>query len=130
MPETAEDFARIKELVAELRLHMELLRLIARLPELYQSPIEQRSLYPVAQLLATTVAAFAEDPLIEIALTLERLEDAIAPDWASNCSGKNSPTVSGLADHWRWVYQLRFDRCSTFKGTLYGLALWNVLDLP
>lgn len=78
MPETAEDFARIKELVGELRSHMELLRLIARLPELYQSPIEQRNLYPVAQLLATTVAAFAEDPLIEIALTLERLEDALA----------------------------------------------------
>lgn len=78
MHDAAEDFERIKALVAELRSHMELLRLIARLPELYQSPIEQRNLYPVAQLLATTVAAFAEDPLIEIALTLERLEDALA----------------------------------------------------
>jgi len=79
MHDAAEDLARIKELAAELRSHLELLRLIARLPELYQSPIEQRNLYPVAQLLATTVAAFAEDPLIEIALTIERLEDAIAP---------------------------------------------------
>lgn len=79
MHDAAEDLARIKELAAELRSHLELLRLIARLPELYQSPIEQRNLYPVAQLLATTVAAFAEDPLIEIALTVERLEDAIAP---------------------------------------------------
>ncbi len=78
MHDAAEDFERMKGLVAELRSHMELLRLIARLPELYQSPIEQRNLYPVAQLLATTVAAFAEDPLIEIALTLERLEDALA----------------------------------------------------
>jgi hypothetical protein len=78
MHDAAEDFERIKVLVAELRSHLELLRLIARLPELYQSPIEQRNLYPVAQILATTVAAFAEDPLIEIALTLERLEDALA----------------------------------------------------
>lgn len=78
MHDAAEDFERIKVLVAELRSHLELLRLISRLPELYQSPIEQRNLYPVAQILATTVAAFAEDPLIEIGLTIERLEDAIA----------------------------------------------------
>lgn len=78
MHETTEDVARIKELLAELQAQIEVLRLIARLGELYESPIEQRQLYPVAQLLASMVAAFAYEPLIEIGTLTERLEDALA----------------------------------------------------
>lgn len=78
MPETAEDFARIKELLAELQTQMEVLRLVGRLSDLYESLIEQRQLYPVAQALATMVSAFSYEPLIEIGTLIERLEDAIA----------------------------------------------------
>lgn len=79
MHDAADDLARIKELVAELQDQMEVLRLIACLSDLYRSPIEQRQLYPVARTLATMVTAFAFEPLVEIGLLIERLEDAIAP---------------------------------------------------
>lgn len=79
MHDPAHDVARIKELLAELQAQMEVLRLIDRLSDLYRSPIEQQQLYPVARLLATMVTAFACEPLIEIGLLVERLEDAIAP---------------------------------------------------
>jgi hypothetical protein len=80
MHDPAHDVARIKELVAELQAQMEVLRLIDRLSDLYRSPIEQQQLYPVARLLATMVTAFAFEPLIEIGLLIERLEEAIAHD--------------------------------------------------
>lgn len=78
MHDAAENVARIKELLAEVQTQMEVLRLIGRLSDLYQSPIEQRQLYPVAQALASMVVAFSYEPLLEIGTLLERLEDTIA----------------------------------------------------
>lgn len=80
MPELQADLAEIRQLLFGLRARIEMLRLIDSLDDLYQSPIDRKNLYPVAQAIAVSVATHFDYALSELLPALSRLEDAIAHD--------------------------------------------------